>query len=155
MEGTHDTTRLNRVAVHDGLFELGPGDTLRLRVGSCLRCEKLFFPLADSCPYCGAEDVAPILLEEVAEVEWSTVVAKPPPGFEGPVPYGLGVVRFASGLTLVAPLLTATPLPRATRVRSVAWEVGHDPTGHSVVTFAFRPLAGIETDSSSSVPTES
>lgn len=149
MQTTGDAAGSRRVLVREGLFELFGSDRLRLRAARCVRCERLSFPPGGLCLYCGASEIESTLLDEEAEVVWSTVVSKAPPGFEGSVPYGLGVVQFAGGLALVAPLVIRQALPRGARVRSVPWEVGQDEGGHTLVTFAFRPVrkGGREEDS--------
>lgn len=57
------------------------------------------FPLADCCPYSGAEDIVRILLPTSGDLLYWSVVANAPPGYFGPVPYGLGVVRM-TGMAL-------------------------------------------------------
>jgi uncharacterized OB-fold protein len=68
------------------------------------------FPLADLCPYTGADDVERVLLPTTGRLWLWTSVTSAPPGYDGPVPYGLGVVvldgvdlRVAGRLTVVDP----------------------------------------------------
>ncbi len=51
------------------------------------------FPLADVCPYTGADDVVAVDLPTTGRLWLWTVVTAAPPGYDGPVPYGLGIVR--------------------------------------------------------------
>ncbi len=129
-----------QVPVREGLFELAGGDEIRLCASECNHCDRAFFPRAGLCPYCGETDVEPVLLDSQAAVIFSTVVSTPPPGFTGPVPFGLAVVRYGSGLELIAPLLCTSPLAKGAPVRSVAWVVGTSDHGAEIVTYAFRPL---------------
>ncbi len=129
-----------QVPVREGLFELAGGDEIRLCASKCNHCDRAFFPRAGLCPYCGETDVEPVLLDSQAAVIFSTVVSTPPPGFTGPVPFGLAVVRYGSGLELIAPLLCASVLAKGTPVRSVAWVVGTSDNGTEIVSFAFRPV---------------
>ncbi|MCI0344305.1 MAG: OB-fold domain-containing protein [Chloroflexi bacterium] len=50
------------------------------------------FPLADLCPYTGADDVERVLLPTTGSLWLWTAVTTAPPGYDGPVPYGFGVV---------------------------------------------------------------
>ena len=51
------------------------------------------FPAADVCPFTGADDVVPIDLPRAGRLWLWTTVMSAPPGYEGPVPYDLGVVE--------------------------------------------------------------
>jgi uncharacterized OB-fold protein len=50
------------------------------------------FPLADRCPYSGADDVQRVLLPRTGRLWLWTAVTTAPPGYAGPVPYGFGIV---------------------------------------------------------------
>lgn len=50
------------------------------------------FPLAARCPYSGADDVERVLLPTTGRLWLWTAVTAAPPGYDGPVPYGVGVV---------------------------------------------------------------
>jgi uncharacterized OB-fold protein len=50
------------------------------------------FPLASRCPYTGAGDVERVLLPDTGRLWLWTAVTSAPPGYDGPVPYGFGVV---------------------------------------------------------------
>lgn len=129
------------VPVRADLFEFVSGEEIALSAARCGHCEKSFFPRLPLCPYCGGQRVEPLRLPSQAVVEWSTVVTAAPPGYSGPLPYGLGVVRSSGELRIIAPLLCSAPLAKGTPVRSVAWVVGQDEAGRDLVTYAFRPLA--------------
>jgi uncharacterized OB-fold protein len=50
------------------------------------------FPLNPVCPFTGADDVERVLLPTTGTLWGWTAVTTPPPGYDGPVPYGFGVV---------------------------------------------------------------
>jgi hypothetical protein len=78
--------------------------------GFCAACSRRHFPLAEWCPWCGADDQAAVTLSTEGTV-WSwTAVTSPPPGSVGDVPFGFGVVELpADGLRVVTRLLEADP----------------------------------------------
>ncbi len=97
------------------------------------------FPLSPVCPFTGADDVEPVDLEHSGTVWLHTTITAPPPGYTGPVPYGLGIVE-----------LDGTPLLRVvTRLAGDGIEVGTHveldgeevpgPDGEPVMTWVFHP----------------
>jgi uncharacterized OB-fold protein len=80
-------------AIHDGLFELADDGTITLIGGYSPTSGKFHFPLLDTCPFSGATDVERVLLSRDATLWAWTAVTAAPPGYEGPVPYGFGVVE--------------------------------------------------------------
>ncbi len=80
-------------AIHDGLFELDADGTITLIGGYSPTSGRYHFPLLDTCPYSGATDVQRVLLTRDATLWAWTAVTAAPPGYEGPVPYGFGVVE--------------------------------------------------------------
>jgi uncharacterized OB-fold protein len=51
------------------------------------------FPLGPVCPYSGADDVEEVRLPTTGRLWLWTAVTAAPAGYEGPVPYGFGVVH--------------------------------------------------------------
>jgi len=95
------------VAVRDGLFVLG--DHPALVGGRCEECGLVCFPTSDICPYCSADSVTPIELSR-SGVLWAwTAVTAPPPGYEGAVPYGFGVVELPEGVRVITRLTEPDP----------------------------------------------
>jgi uncharacterized OB-fold protein len=91
--------------VHEGLFT-----DAGLSGGACRACSRRHFPLGDRCPWCGKPDVGPVTLSRDATLWAWTAVTAPPPGYEGEVPYGFGVVELpADGLRVVTRLTEADP----------------------------------------------
>jgi uncharacterized OB-fold protein len=91
--------------VHEGLFTAGG-----LIGGDCARCHQRHFPRSSICPWCGGPDVVEIGLSREGRLWAWTAVTNAPPGYEGDVPYGFGVVELAAdGLRVVSRLVEADP----------------------------------------------
>ena len=62
------------------------------------------------CPFTGADDVESVALPRDGRLWAWTAVTHPPPGYEGPVPYGFGVVELDGvGLRVVTRLTEPDP----------------------------------------------
>ena len=72
-----------------------------------------------------------------------TVVNTPPPGYEGPVPYGFGLVDLPEGLRVVSRLSAADlrTLASGAEVRLVVEPLFRDADGNDVVTWTYVPAA--------------
>ena len=129
--------------IQDGLFERRGAD-LVLRGGWSASSGHWHFPLRPVCPYSGADDVVAVDLPSEGRLLWWTAVTAPPPGYEGPVPYGLGVVSLEGQgeLRLVTRLSVSDPgeLAEGQPMVLVAEEL---PTADGPrTTWAFRPAGG-------------
>jgi uncharacterized protein len=94
------------------------------------------FPLAPVCPYTGADDVEEVTLPATGRLWLWTAVTSAPPGYEGPVPYGFGVVELDGiGLRVVGRLTETDPavLHEGQPMRVVVDRFG------DVETYAFAP----------------
>jgi uncharacterized OB-fold protein len=112
---------------HDGL--LG---------GGCGACGKRHFPRGATCPWCGADDVSEVMLSPDGTLWGWTAVLAAPPGYEGDVPYGFGVVELpADGIQVVTRLTEADPsrLHEGMAVRFTVVALTADTT-----TWAFAPV---------------
>jgi uncharacterized OB-fold protein len=93
-----------------GLFVADAGGP-RLLSGRCQACRELHFPAADTCPYCGnpagSEPIGPM-----GTLRLFTVVGTAPPGYQGPVPFGFGVVELDGTGLCVMSRLDETDLAR-------------------------------------------
>jgi uncharacterized OB-fold protein len=100
------------------------------------------FPRADTCPYTGATDVEPVELSSQGRLWAWTAVTAAPPGYDGPVPYGFGVVELPEGLRLVTRLTETDPsrLRAGQAMRLVADELTV-AGGDTVAAWAFTPVA--------------
>jgi uncharacterized protein len=76
----------------------------------CAGCGRRHFPAAAWCPWCGAPDPDEVMLSRTGTLWAWTAVTAPPPGYEGPVPFGFGVVELpADGLRVVTRLTVGDP----------------------------------------------
>jgi uncharacterized OB-fold protein len=96
------------------------------------------FPPSPVCPFTGADDVEPVDLPRTGTVWLHTTVTVAPPGYAGPVPYGLGIVELdGDPLLRVVSRLHGEGLARGTPVELGADEVpGRD--GEPAVTWVFH-----------------
>ena len=123
------------VAVHEGLFTNEP----RLIGGKCSACGRHQFPRGPLCPYCGSDDVAEALLSPNGTLWMWTAVTAPPPGYQGDVPYGFGVVELPEGVRVITRLTEPDP-SALTFGQSVTLQLVRlhtDDDGNDVVTWAF------------------
>lgn len=120
------------VMVRDGLFT-EDGALLGSR---CTNCGSTLFPRADSCTYCAAEDPEPVELSTTGTL-WSwTAVTAPPPGYEGEVPFGIGIVELPEGVRVITRLTESDP---SALHAGQAMECHVVTLHHDVVTYAFAP----------------
>jgi uncharacterized OB-fold protein len=96
------------------------------------------FPRAPVCPFTGADDIEPVDLDREGTVWLHTTVQVAPPGYTGPVPYGLGIVELdGDPLLRVVTRLDGEGIAPGVRVRLDGDEVP-GPDGEPVVTWVFR-----------------
>lgn len=123
-------------AIHDGLFDLNDDGTIDLVGGYSPGSGHYHFPLLDTCPYSGATDIERVTLSRAGALWAWTAVTAAPPGYEGPVPYGFGVVELTrERLHIVTRLVESDPgrLEFGQPMTLVA-----DSLPGEVVTWAFR-----------------
>ena len=79
--------------------------------GACGACGRRHFPRATICPWCGClGEVTEVTLSSEGTLWGWTAVNAAPPGYEGPVPYGFGVVELpADGIQVVTRLVGSDP----------------------------------------------
>jgi uncharacterized OB-fold protein len=71
---------------------------------------KHHFPPSPRCPYSGADDVERVPLPTTGRLWLWTAVTSAPPGYEGPVPFGYGIVLLDGvDLRVVGRLTEADP----------------------------------------------
>lgn len=121
--------------VRDGLFTSDGA----LLGSKCANCGSTLFPRVDACTYCATEDPEPVELSKTGTL-WSwTAVTAPPPGYEGVVPFGIGIVELPEGVRVITRLTESDPSilhagqPMVCRVVSLH----ADAEGNDVVTYAF------------------
>lgn len=114
----------------------GDGDDVRLIGGYSPSSGHHHFPLSPVCPYTGADDVERVALPTTGTLWAWTAVTTAPPGYDGPVPYGFGVVELDGiGLRVVGRLTESDPgaLHDGQPMRVVAEPVG------DLTVWAFTP----------------
>jgi uncharacterized OB-fold protein len=133
------------VPVRDGLWSMGPDGSPRLRGGRCRVCEGHHFPLSTTCPYCAADDVVAVALSPAGTLWGWTAVNAPPPGYDGEVPFGFGVVELPEGIRLITRLTEPDParLEFEQAMRLVLTPVRVDDDGRTIVAYAFAPDGGL------------
>jgi len=130
--------------IEEGLFVDDRAGRTRLIGGSCPACGRVHFPRAAHCPWCGARGVVERLLSPEGTLWGWTEVTAAPPGYEGPVPYHLGVVELPDGIRVVTRLVAdaADELRFGAPMRAVTDAVAEDPDGTVVLSWAFTPTGG-------------
>ena len=96
------------------------------------------YPVAEVCPYTAADDVVPVDLPTTGTLWLWTSVTTAPPGYDGPVPYGFGVIELDGiGLRVIGRLTEPDPsaLREGQPMRVVA------DTFDDVTTWAFAPVS--------------
>jgi uncharacterized OB-fold protein len=129
-----------RVMVRDGLFTDGEAPAL---LGSrCGACGAHHFPRHDTCPYCAADGPLPTQLTGVGSLWAWTAVTAAPPGYQGPVPYGVGVVELPEGIRVITHLTVSDPavLALGQAMQLCVVPLHTDADGNEVVTFSFAPV---------------
>jgi uncharacterized OB-fold protein len=128
-----------RVMVREGLFT--DGETPALLGSRCAACGAHHFPRHDTCPYCAEEGPLPTQLGDAGLLWAWTAVTAAPPGYQGPVPYGVGVVELPEGIRVITHLTVSDPaslaLGQAMQLRIVP--LHSDADGNEVVTYSFAP----------------
>ena len=128
--------------VRDRLFT--DNESPALLASRCTNCGNVLFPRVDSCTYCATEDPAPVELSRRGTLWAWTAVTAPPPGYQGEVPFGIGIVELPEGIRVITRLTASDPSAlhagQAMEVRLVS--LHSDAEGNDVVTYAFAPAAG-------------
>jgi uncharacterized OB-fold protein len=113
------------------------GEDVRLIGGYSPTSGHHHFPLSPVCPYTGADDVERVTLPSTGVLWAWTAVTTPPPGYDGPIPYGFGVVELDGiGLRVVGRLTESDPasLRDGQPMRVVA-----EPVNDDLTVWAFTP----------------
>jgi uncharacterized OB-fold protein len=125
--------------VRAGLFV--DGDEPELLGTCCSACGSVHFPRADACTYCAAENPEPIALSRRGTLWAWTAVTAAPPGYEGEVPFGVGVVELPEGVRVITRLTESDPgtLTEGQPMELRIVPLHQDEDGNDVVTYAFAP----------------
>jgi uncharacterized OB-fold protein len=129
------------VPVHDGLWTTAPDGSPRLRGGRCEACGEHHFPRATDCPYCSTDAVVAVELSPGGTLWGWTAVTTAPPGYQGDVPFGFGVVELPEGIRVITRLTEPRPerLAFGQAMRLVLAPLHVDGEGRTVVGYAFAP----------------
>jgi uncharacterized OB-fold protein len=127
--------------IHDGLFRELPDGSIRLVGGYSPSSGRTHFPRLPACPYTGADDVEEVELADHGTLWLWTGVTARPPGYDGALPFGFGIVELPDGLRVITRLTVADPdaLSFGQPMRLVADTLQTDDDGTAVVTYAFAP----------------
>ena len=127
--------------VEDGLFEQDADGSIRLLGTRCRKCGRHQFPQRDTCPYCRSTDVEEVVLSDHGTLWGFTAVTAAPPGYEGPVPFGFGIVELPEGLRIITRIEEPDParLTFGMTVTLTAAEVGEPGSDGARVTYSFAP----------------
>ncbi len=131
-----------RTVIREGLLgeldDKGPS----LLASRCRACSLLRFPVSQHCPYCSASAFDVVPLSRRGRLEVVTTVTSPPPGYGGPIPYGLGVVELAEGLRVIARIRNPGTVTAGGPVRLVLEDVGAGQGNESLLAYAFEESTG-------------
>lgn len=119
-------------SIQPELFEVRADGSCVLVGGYCASSGLHHFPQQDCCPYTGATDIERVELSTSGSLWGWTAVTAAPPGYDGPVPYGFGVVELAEeGLRVITRLSESDPsaLAFGEAMTLVAAVVGADDDG--------------------------
>jgi uncharacterized OB-fold protein len=129
-----------QVAIREDLFILD--DVPALVGGRCRDCDSVCFPRQEICPYCSHELVNAIELSRYGTLWAWTAVNTAPPGYEGTVPYGFGVVELPEGVRIVTRLTESDPANlepgQPMELVLVPLNKKNDP---QILTYAFAPAS--------------
>ena len=127
-----------QVPLTQGLFTL-PDDAqpARLLAGRCSACGQFNFPAQALCPYCSHDGCKTVPLSPRGVIEVCTTVINRPPGYEGAVPFGFGVVELPERIRIISRITDPDRSPPGTQVQLVIESLCTDAEGREVVTYAF------------------
>ena len=128
-----------RIPLKEGLFTM-PEDAAAARLlgGRCPTCSQLSFPAQAVCPYCSTDGCETVPLSRHGKVEVCTMVINRPPGYDGALPFGFGVVELPEGVRIITRISDPERARPGTAVRLVLEPLCTDAEGHEVVTYAFE-----------------
>ena len=129
--------------LHDGLFRERPDGSIVLIGGYSPSSGRTHFPKLPACPYTGADDVEEVELPTSGTLwGWTGVTARPP-GYDGEMPFGFGIVELTDGLRVITRLTEPDPLALefGQPMHLVPEVLQTDEDGTAIITYAFAPGA--------------
>ena len=129
--------------LHDGLFREQGDGSIVLIGGYSPSSGRTHFPRLPACPYTGADDVEEVELPTQGTLWGWTAVTARPPGYDGEMPFGFGIVELTDGLRVITRLTESDPgaLSFGQPMGLVAETLQTDDDGTAVITYAFAPGA--------------
>ena len=127
----------------DNLFRERADGSIVLVGGYSPSSGRTHFPRLAACPYTGADDVEERELPTDGTLWGWTAVSARPPGYDGALPFGFGVVELSDGLRVITRLTVADPdaLAYGQAMHLVTDALQSDDDGTTVITYAFAPGA--------------
>jgi uncharacterized protein len=127
--------------LHDGLFREQGDGSIVLIGGYSPSSGRTHFPRLPACPYTGADDVEEVELPTQGTLWGWTAVTARPPGYDGEMPFGFGIVELTDGLRVITRLTESDPgaLSFGQPMGLVAETLQTDDDGTAVITYAFSP----------------
>jgi uncharacterized OB-fold protein len=123
------------------MFRDGADGSIVLVGGYSPSSGRTHFPRLAACPYTGADDVEEVELPTDGTLWGWTAVTARPPGYDGELPFGFGIVALSDGLRVITRLTVADPdaLTFGQPMHLVRDDLQTDDDGTVVVTYAFAP----------------
>jgi acetyl-CoA C-acetyltransferase len=139
-----------RIALKDGLLTGIDDPGAACLLGSrCPQCARFNFPAQDLCPYCASAGCETVPLSPRGAVEVCTTVINRPPGYDGAVPFGFGVVELPEGLRIISRIRNPEGLQAGAPVRLVLECLCTDAENRELTTYAFAADDGPRSPGSS------
>jgi uncharacterized OB-fold protein len=120
------------------------GQRYRLEGAVCADCGAKFFPPRQVCAECRSQNLQPYAFSGRGELFSFTTLYQAPLGYEGGVPYAVGMVKLDEGPMVEAQLTDVSPddLKVGQRVEMVTRKLREfGPEGLIVYGYKFRPVA--------------
>lgn len=129
------------VPVESGLFSVDAAGAPHLLGSHCSMCEHYAFPRTTDCPYCTSTTTEPVELSDHGTLWAWTAVTASPPGYEGSVPFGFGIVELVPERLRIITRLEApdpTMLTFGQAMQLVIVPLTENDDGATVVTWSFK-----------------
>lgn len=129
-----------RVPLKEGLLStVDDPHAARLLGGRCPSCMRFNFPAQALCPYCASDGCETVPLGERGVVEVCTTVTNRPPGYEGSMPFGFGVVELPEGIRIISRIAHPASAAPGAPAHLALDTLCTDAEGREVITYAFTP----------------
>ncbi len=130
-------------SIQPEVFEVRDDGTRVLIGGYCVSSDQYHFPLQECCPYTGATDFERVELSTRGALWGWTAVTAAPPGYDGPLPYGFGVVELErERLRVITRLTVADPAALSFGLSMLlsSEQVAVDTDGTGLHAWSFAPV---------------